>query len=299
MMNMQKFPLIPAALCLLLLILAAYFLSACKDDENMPNLRRRNPLRFAPQFSFVKPPTGRIKSKKLDELSGIVPAKGKAEYWGHNDKGNDAEIFRFNGEGKILQKVELKKVKNVDWEGMTVDSNGNFYVADTGDKELRRKSYRIHQFTEPKTSAKKIKKSNSYKFNYADGISHNCEAIFAMNDKLYIITKEQQVKGEIFCLDELKKKKTISARAVGRLDTLGPVTDAAYSPERKQVAVLTEKAIAFYHVENEPDLLKPPVYFTHIRFGQCEALCYDGNYLVVTNEQGNIWRYPLEDFLKK
>ena len=31
---------------------------------------------------------------------------------------------------------------------------------------------------------------------------------------------------------------------------------------------------------------------------RCEALCYDGNHLVVTNEPGKIWRYPLEVFLK-
>jgi len=245
------------------------------------------------------PATGKIKSKKLNELSGIVPAKGQEEYWGHNDKGNDEEIFRFNSEGKILQKVELKGVKNVDWEGMTVDSKGNFYIADFGNKELRRKSYRIHRFAEPKTSAKKIKKIKSYKFNYADGKPHNCEAIFAMNDKLYFITKEQRAKQKIFCIDELKKKQTGSAREVGKLNIFGRVTDAAYSPERKQLAVLTEKNIVFYHVTQESDLLKPPVYFTRIQFDRCEALCYDENHLVLTNEPGNIWRYPVEVFVKK
>jgi len=247
---------------------------------------------------FAKPPTGKIKSKKLDELSGIAPAKGEKEYWGHNDRGDDAEIYRFNSEGKIRQKVELKGVKNADWEALAIDSNGNFYIADTGDNQLKRKSYRIYQFTEPKTSAKKIKKVNSYKFEYSDGKSHDCEAIFAMNDRLYIITKEQKVKGEIFCLDKLEKKKTISARAVGRLNILGQVTDVAYSPESKQLAMLTEKEINFYHVGKESDLLKPPISSIQVRFDQCEALCYDGNYLVVTNEKGNIWRYPLEVFLK-
>ena len=241
-------------------------------------------------------PTGKIKSKKLNELSGIVPAKEKKEYWGHNDRGHDAEIFRFDSKGKILQKVELEDVENDDWEGMTVDSKGNFYIADSGDNELERKSYKIHQFTEPKTSAEEIKKINSYKFNYADDKPHNCEAIFAMNDRLYLITKERKAKQKIFCIDKLKKKQTISAREVGRLDVFGRVTDAAYSLRRKQLAVLTEKEITFYHVTKESDLLKPPMYSTHIRFDQCEALCYDENHLVVTNEQGNIWRYPLEDF---
>jgi len=270
-----------------LIILTAFFLNACGDNKsNASSTLRRSA-------------TGKIKSKQLNELSGIVPAKGREEYWGHNDKGNDEEIFRFNSKGKILQKVELKGVKNEDWESMTADSNGNIYIADIGDKELRRKSYRIYRFTEPKTSAKKIKKINSYKFNYADGKPHNCEAIFVMDDKLYIITKEQEVKQKIFCIDELKKKRKISAREVGRLDIFDQVTDAAYSPELKQLAVLTEKKITFYHVAKESDLLKLPVHSTHIRFDQCEALCYDGNHLVVTNESGGIWRYPLEVFLKK
>jgi len=272
----------------LLIILAAFLLFpvilyACKNDKITTS-------------TMYYAETGKIKSKKLDELSRIVPAKGREEYWGHNDKGNDEDIFRFNIKGKILQKVELKGVKNNDWEGMTIDSNRNLYIADIGDKELRRKSYRIYQFAEPKTSAKKIRKINSYKFNYAGGKPHNCEAIFAMNDRLYIITKEQEAKQKIFCIDKLKKKKTILARQVGSLNISGQVTDAAYSPERKQLAVLTEKEINFYHVAKESDLLKPPVYSTHIPFDQCEALCYDENHLVLTNEPGNIWKYPLTVF---
>ena len=310
-MNAHKLLIIRMASFLFWIILTAFFLNACGDSKSTPSSTMRGSA------------TGKIKSKKLNELSGIVksrplrgasppfasphtqvwgyrsePAKRKEEYWGHNDRGDDAEIFRFNSEGKILQKVKLKGVKNVDWEGMTVDSKGNFYIADIGDNKLRRKSYRVYQFTEPKTSAKKIKKINVYKFQYADGEPHNCEAIFAMNDKLYIITKEQTVKQKIFCIDKLEESRTISAREVGKLDIFGRVTDAAYSPERKQLAVLTDKEIAFYHVAEESDLLKPPVQSTHVRFGQCEALCYDENYLVVTNEQGSIWRYTLEVFLK-
>jgi len=103
-----------------------------------------------------------------------------------------------------VQKVELKGAKNVDWDGMTRGSSGNFYIADADDKKLRRDSYTIYKFT--------------------------------------------------------------------------------------------EKIINFYNVATESDLLKPPICSTHIRFSQCEALCYDGDYLVVTNELGKIWRYPLEAF---
>ncbi len=297
-MNKHKLLIIRIASFLFWIILTVFSLNACGDNKSTPSSTMRRSA------------TGKIKSKKLNELSGIVksrfasplrsePAKGEGGYWADNDRGDDAEIFRFNSEGKILQKVKLKGVKNIDWEAMTVDSKGNFYIADIGDNKLRRKSYRVYQFTEPKTSAKKIKKINVYKFQYADGEPHNCEAIFAMNDKLYIITKEQTVKQKIFCIDKLEESQTISAREVGKLDIFGRVTDAAYSPERKQLAVLTNKEITFYHVAEESDLLKPPVQSTHIRFGQCEALCYDGDYLVVTNEKGSIWRYTLEVFLNK
>ncbi|MFQ6040629.1 MAG: hypothetical protein ACE5PV_07210 [Candidatus Poribacteria bacterium] len=295
-MNLRKLLVIPTLFFPLMLISAVFSLQACKDKKSIPSSTTRHPVHVIQQFSFAKPPTEDIKSKKLDELSGIAPARGEEEYWGHNDKGNDAEIFRFNSRGKIIQKVELKGARNVDWEGMTSGSNGDFYIADTGDNKLRRDLYRIYKFTEPKTSAKKIKNIGSYKFKYADGKPHNCEAVFAMNDKLYLISKEQKVKQKIFCIDKLKAGETISAREVGRLDISGRVTDAAYSPERKQLAALTEKAISFYNVAKESDLLKPPIYSTHIRFGQCEALCYDGDYLVVTNEPGKIWRYPLEAF---
>jgi len=101
-------------------------------------------------------------------------------------------------------------VDNDDWEAMTVDLYGKFYIADIGDNELERKWYRIHQFSEPEMSTDEIEKIRSYKFKYADGEHHDCEAVFAMTDKLYLITKEQKAKQKIFCIDRLKKRSSFT-----------------------------------------------------------------------------------------
>ena len=242
------------------------------------------------------PPIGKIKSKRLKDLSGIVPAKEEEEYWGHGDRGGDAEICRFNIRGKLLQKVKLRKAKNFDWEGMTVDSNGAFYIGDFGDNDLRRDYYSIYKLTEPEASISKMSGVDSYRFEYADGESRNCEALFAIDDRLYLITKENR---EIFCIDKLEADQTIQTREVGQMNVRGSVTDADYSPERKQLVVLTKERLAFYRVTEESDLLKPPVRSIRVSFGQSEAICYDGDYLVITNESGKIWKYPMEVFLKK
>ena len=242
------------------------------------------------------PPVGRIKSKRLKDLSGIVPAEEEGEYWAHGDRGGNAEICRFSIQGKILQRVRLRRAKNFDWEGMTVDSDGVFYIGDFGDNDLRRDYYSIYKLTEPEASISRMSGVDSYRFEYADGESRNCEALFAMDDRLYLITKKGK---EIFCIDKLDADETIQTREVGKMDIRGQVTDADYSPERKQLVVLTKKRIVFYKVTEEADLLKQPVRSIRVSFGQSEAICYDGDYLVITNESGKIWKYPMEVFLKR
>jgi hypothetical protein len=247
------------------------------------------------------PPTGKIKSKKLNELSGIAPARREKEYWGHNDKGNDPKLFRFNDQGQILQTVVLKGIKNDDWEGMAKDREGNLYIAGTGDNEYKKKAYHIYKLPEPEKDVNKVDDVTIYSFKYPGKRQHDCEAIFILKEKIYLIPKEKNdaIKPKIYCLDKLEKKKKITVREIGTLEIQGLVTDAAYSSRHQQLAVLTYSGIAFYRVKEESDLFNPPIHYIFSEFGQCEALCYDGNNLVVTNESGAIWKYPVESFLKQ
>ncbi len=245
----------------------------------------------------------RIDDKDLEELSGMTIAMQKNQFWGHNDKGNDSELFRFDLDGKVLQKVKLKGVKNDDWEAIERDNKGNLYIGGIGDNEEKRKVYRIHKIKEPIVTAKKIEEIETYSFFYADHKSHNCEAFFIFNDIFYLITKvdnkRKSTQPEIYRLENLKENLINTADRIGTFSIGGEVTDAMYLDAYKCLLVLTYSKIALYSVEQETDLLSKPISVIDIDFGQCEAIGFNGSDIVITNEKGEIWKYGIDRFIIK
>ena len=79
--------------------------------------------------------------------------------------------------------------EKMDWESMTKDDNGNIYIADFGDNRSQRKYYPIHVISKPVNNIDKIFDYKTYNVCYPDQKSRNCEAIFFMNGKIYLITK--------------------------------------------------------------------------------------------------------------
>ena len=237
-------------------------------------------------------PKAEIESRELAELSGVAAA-GPGQYWGVNDSGHLPALFRFNEAGEVLEQIKIEHARNIDWEAMARDSAGNLYIADIGDNARRREAYTIYRLSgEGRPSVDGV-----ITFRYEDGVSRNGEAIFAFGGKLYLISKEDfGRKAEVFSL-ELSAPAADAERRAKRVAVLGiasPVTDVAYSAERKEIAILTYLGAVLYHFEKEEDLLSPPTGQIPGFFGQCEAVAYtsDGQ-LLITNEPGSLWKIPL------
>ncbi len=261
---------------------------------------------------------GQIASDELVELSGLVRADAAGEFWGHNDSGHPPVIFRFNDRGQVRQRVVVSGAANIDWEAMTTDDRGRLLIADVGDNARRRGQYTIYQIAEPRADADEVTVQATYRFTYPDGRSRDCEAIFSMNRDVYIITKEMspQASPTVYRLDGfngdtdrygLRKddgnptvdapstERKLRVTKVGSLGLDEPLTDASWSSELKLLAVLTYGGVYLHRVESEAQLLDPPVRHIDGFFGQCEALCFDGQDVIVTNEPGMIWRFPTAD----
>ncbi|MEW6236366.1 MAG: hypothetical protein AB1656_13345 [Candidatus Omnitrophota bacterium] len=245
-------------------------------------------------------PAAKIKGDKLEELSGIAPAAQPGEYWGHNDRGNDAEIFRFDRKGEIQQKTVLTEWENDDWEAALRGDDGFLYIGGFGDNDKKRELRHLYKVKEPAPGAKKISGAASFAFTYSDEKAHNCEAFFSMMGRFYLITKTKKddEKPIVFRLESLKEKETNIAQEVGRMEIRGEVTDAAYSKPHNLLAVLTYEEIFFFSAKEEKDLWNPPAHRIEIDYEQCEGLCFDKENLVLCNEPGNLWVYPLSRFLK-
>ncbi|MDX9754076.1 MAG: hypothetical protein RBU29_08955 [bacterium] len=248
------------------------------------------------------PPTGKIGDAELNEISGVVAAQG-AGYWCHNDGGNAPVLYRVVDDGAVVQRVRLSPPTMDDWEALTTDGKGTLYLADVGDNETRRGQYAIHVVTEPETEAQEMSNIQTYPFVYPQGASYDCEALFWLQGRLYLIQKDYSGENAaVFCLDPLEENSITEARYVGELDVqqanrLGRiVTDAAYSANRGELAVLTYFGILLFAVRDEADLLHPPIHIVSAYFGQSEAICYAGDHLVILNETGDMWNYPISTY---
>ena len=68
---------------------------------------------------------------KLREISGIEFDKYK-RLWAINDSGDDPKLYMLNKDGSIAREVTVTNAKNIDWEDMTQNRFGHFFLGDLG-----------------------------------------------------------------------------------------------------------------------------------------------------------------------
>jgi len=136
----------------------------------------------------------------LKESSGISSSSIPNHYWSHNNKFVNGDPFvlgdlhLFDAVDGTIQKtvkIESDDIINLsDMEDMAEDDNGNHYVGDIGSASTNKKMFRIY----------KINNINNYEdgetvvselinFSYPDDVSYNAEAMFWLDNYLYIFTK--------------------------------------------------------------------------------------------------------------
>ena len=176
----------------------------------------------------------------------------------------------------------------------------SLFIADTGDNKKARNQYHIYAIPEPQNEATVSAEPQVYSFVYEGNAANDCESIFYFNGSLYLITKEFSfsLPSRIYRLPALDSNNLMTAELVGTLDIANSfTTDAAYSNQHKLLVVLTYLGPYFYSVETELDLLKPPIAIETALFGQCEGICFDGDLVLITNEEKAFWEFNLTFFI--
>ncbi len=154
-------------------------------------------------------PMGRLdKPKKLDELSGLAASyQFPNYYWTHNDSGGESNLYLIDEKGKFVGEIELKGIKNRDWEDIATGYDSTtkksyIYLAETGDNGAKYKEKFIYKIPEPtlkikkgnKTFSKQTKKEKIQKiaFEYPDGV-RDAETLLFDNrtQDIYIISKRE------------------------------------------------------------------------------------------------------------
>lgn len=189
----------------------------------------------------------------LNENSGLV-ALDSTSVWIIEDGSNKDNIYKVDLQGNLLKTFEVRNAKNRDWEDLASDSQGNVYIADTGNNAHKREEFIIYKLPDPRKATGDKIDAEKIRFRYQvvpghEGTkeypTHDSEALFYKDGALYVITKDR---GRPFTgLANIYKvpavKGSYEAEWIGsftpcRERGICEVTAAAISPDGNTLALL-------------------------------------------------------------
>ena len=114
-----------------------------------------------------------LQAQGLDELSGLQAARRHAGFWGHNDSGDTARLFRIGPNGEDLGAVAIHGAGAVDWEDLAgftaADGGPMLLIADVGDNKAARGSVTLYAVEEPARDAVSADITWTLRVRYPDG----------------------------------------------------------------------------------------------------------------------------------
>ncbi|MCF2489674.1 hypothetical protein [Dyadobacter sp. CY347] len=228
------------------------------------------------------------------ESSGLANGSAPGLFITHNDSGGSAALYEFDLSGKLISTKNVPDAKNVDWEDLTKDGEGNFYIGDFGNNGTPREKFDVYRFNEKQQATEKIS------FHYAaqksaarinDKPAFDCESVFYHQKNLYLFSKnwDKNKYVKLYRVPATPGSYTLTAMDSIRINS--QVTAADISPDGKTFALLTYGKVLLFGVEGSSiDFNKPLGCFRFVK-KQNEALLFLNNTdMLVTNEQGDIYR---------
>ena len=237
----------------------------------------------------------------LYEASGIEMLGKSDLVWMLNDGGNKPALYGLNLNGDIIKTLKIK-AKNNDWEELTTDSKGNIYIGDFGNNANKRKNLAILKVSKDSlnnTGKIEIERISFYYQNQKKfppkrkQMHFDCEAFFHFNDSLYLFTKSRERNnfGHTNMYKIPAKRGNHKAQFMASFKTCENiqcwVTSADISADKKQIAILSPKAVWVFSDFNEDDFLSGTVEKHEFSFeSQKESVCFkDKNTLLITDEK--------------
>lgn len=286
-------------------------LAAPADSAEIP------PLALTPSANFD--------TKKIPECSALAKsAKFADTYWTLSDSDGPPVVFAIRATGEIVMPIaargnyagiRLTGTRNVDWECATVDERGSLIVGDVGNNLSNRRNLCFYVVPEPNPATELItppRKKISFYYPTqnefpASSRNYDCESCFAMNGQIYFFTKHWTNTETVLWRVDPAVETYQAAVPVARFDARGMVTDAALSPSRRRLAVLTYHCVWVFELpkadaQGKIDELRifthAPARFERLAvpkdFWQIEGISFiDEDTLLVSSEQGALFRVPV------
>jgi len=256
-------------------------------------------------------------SDHLNEISGIEYDKN-GNLWAINDGGNSPQIHHIDSLGNISRSIRITNAKNVDWEDMTQDDFGHFFIGDFGNNLNIRSNLTIYKIENPidikgdSTKAEIIK----FKFNDQDiddklerDMNFDLEAFISYKGKLYLFTKNRTKPFDgytnLYEIGEFASNQ--NAKLIDKFKTctsdkyLCWITSAALSPDKMKLALLGSDKMWIFKNWTDNDFFSGEV--QEIDLGmvtQKEAITFLNDSIVILADEkfkgigGNLYYHKLK-----
>ncbi len=267
----------------------------------------------------AKPPGPRLQHPDLDEASGLTASRRHpGVFWTHNDSGGDARLFAVTADGRTVGTVEVRGATVHDWESITTDDAGHLYVGDVGNNWSKRRDLVVYRLREPDPRAGGAAEvDRAIRFRFPDQTAFpdpdrgfDCEALFwaphpqTGQGTLYTLTKRRSDRRtSLYRFDDLSGGAEIVLTRIGEPFEVGGdparyggmVTAADATPDGRLLVVLTYHALFVFERPSPSDdrYLSRPLNRVDLDQDvtvQAEAVAWDGDEVVIANEQRRMFR---------
>lgn len=287
----------------------------------LPPLLDVKPSHNLPALKLV--PAARHSTRPIAENSSLENCRTrKNTFWTINDSGSGPYLFAVTAEGQVVKPssskpyrgIHLTGRRNIDWEAVAADESGNLVVADIGNNESNRRNLCFYIVPEPDPSGETAGPSRKISFYYPNQDrfpdptkNFDAESCFALNGQIYFFTKHWTNTETVLWRVDPRTEVYQAAIPVARFDVRGLVTDAALSPKRDRLAILTYHAVWIFDLPKQdsrgrrdeksffqkPRFRKIAVPFTD---WQIEGIAFlDESTLIISSESGALFRLPIAE----
>ncbi len=242
-----------------------------------------------------------IFSQKIEELSSLpqvlkgssgIEITGEGNIWTINDHGKSV-LYQLGRDSFNITKTVYLNNKVKDWEDLTSDRSGNFYIGDFGNNDNKRNDLKIYVLPNPDSISEKIITAKIIRFKLSDQqefppskdkLEFDIEAMVHFNNNIYLFSKSRGMpfKGKI----KLYKLSDQPGEHIAQLiDTFYTgdgtvfenwITGATINEELGVLALLSHNRIFFFTCFVRDEFFKGRFQtFSLGHFSQKEAIDFD------------------------
>jgi len=232
------------------------------------------------------------------ESSGLCAAPEAGTYFTFGDDGQQSTVWRVDATGQQVGEFTVG-APNHDWESMSRDLSGNYYLGDCGNNNNDRQNLAILRFRPDAPS--QVTKIN---FKYPDQTefppskkdrNFDCEASLWHSGQVYLFTKDRAQSSTCKVYAVPDQPGSYTAKLITKLIIPGQVTDATLSPDGHRLVLLARQELFILDGNSWEEILKAtPRHISLEGAGQTEGAAFkDQKTLLITTEQGDMYELPL------